>query len=149
LWEGTALARHREFTDALLRLFLRSIPFFPAPEAFDLILSVRRSERDFDKQIREAFDALGKSSTLIENLGEALKEREAKLKTLQSEYERISQLASLTTAQAQAVATSLQNVLGQSARRERIYGFLINLAAGIILFVVGVFASDRVKGLFH
>lgn len=111
--------------------------------------SVRRSESDLDERIKEAFDSLTASSRLIDNLGEVLSEREQKLLALQSEYERISQLSSLTATQAEAVAKSLEKVIGASARRERVYAFLINVGAGLILFVVGVVASDWVKQLFR
>ena len=99
--------------------------------------------------MKEAFDSLTKSSQLIGNLETILKERESKLASLKVEYERVSQLSTLTSAQAEAVATSLKEVIGASAPRERVYAFIINIVAGLIIFVIGVVASDWVKGLLH
>lgn len=134
--------------DAATKLILRfiSLPLLPGPEIYALIRSVRRSEQDIDVQVRDAFDALSKSSHLIENLGGMLKDREEKLKGLQAEYERISQLSTLTAAQADAISASLKNVIGASATRERLYAFLISIAASLIIFVFGVIASDTIKG---
>lgn len=133
--------------DALLRFVLRALPLIPAPEMYDLIRSVGTSEKNLDRDIQEAFSALSRSSSLIDNLGLMLKEREQKLLALQSEYERISELSKLTQAQADAVAKSLELALGRSATRERLIAFGINIGAGLILFVVGVAASDWVKGV--
>jgi hypothetical protein len=133
--------------DAFLRMGLRMIPLLPAPELYDLIRSVTRSQVDVDKQVSEAVDALTRSSELIDNLGVTLKEREEKLKALRIEYARVSQLASLTKEQGEAVATSLEKALGKTQGRERIVSFTINIIAGGIIFVVGVFAADWIKAL--
>jgi hypothetical protein len=123
------------------------IPIGPVPEVYDLIRSVGRSEEDLDRQIKDAFDSLGKSSALVEKLSGVLQEREIRLKTLQAEYERTAQLATLTKEQASAVANSLELALGKSAGRERLISFAINIAAGIVIFILGVFASEWIKGL--
>ena len=120
----------------------------PAAQLADLIRSVRRTESDLDDRVRAAFDSLSESSQLIDSLGEMLAERQKKLVALREEYDRISQLSTLTADQADAVADSLQRVIGKSAVRERLYSFAINIVAGLLLFVVGVFASDWVKSLF-
>lgn len=133
--------------DALLRFALRALPLFPAPEMYDLIRSVGRSEKNLDREIKEAFDALSKSADLVDNLGTMLREREDKLLALQAEYERVSELSKLTQAQADAVAKSLEMAMGRSANRERLIAFGINIVAGLILFLIGVFASDLVQGL--
>lgn len=116
----------KSFSDALLRLGLRMLPL-PAPEIYDLIRTVRRNQSDVDKQVQEAVEALSKSSTLIDNLGKTLRQREEKLRQLQDEYSRISQLASLTAEQGEAVAKSLERVLGRTRSKERIIAFTITL----------------------
>lgn len=133
--------------DALLRVALRALPLIPAPEMYDLIRSVGKSERDLDREIRDAFDALSRSSNLVDDLGVVLREREQKLLILRKEYERISELSKMTQAQADAVSKSLELALGRSARRERLIAFGINIITGLIIFVVGVYASDWIKGL--
>lgn len=137
----------KSFGDAVLRLMLRTIPLLPAPEIYDLIKNVRRTENDVDKQVQEAVEALSRSSQLIDDLGETLKTREEKLKLLQEEYARVSNLASLTAEQGDAVAKSLEKVLGRTQSKERVVSFLINIIAGLLLFVIGVFASDWVKNV--
>jgi hypothetical protein len=140
-------SRANTFGDALLRLTLRMLPLLPAPEIYDVIRSVRRSQEDVDKQVQEAVDALSRSSRLIDNLGATLRERETKLRELQEESNRVSQLASLTAEQGEAVAASLEKLLGRTQTRERWIAFLINVVAGLMLFVFGVFASDWVKNI--
>jgi hypothetical protein len=70
-----------------------------------------------DKQVQEAVDALSRSSRLIDNLGATLRERESRLRDLQEESNRVSQLASLTAEQGEAVASSLEKVLGRTRPR--------------------------------
>jgi hypothetical protein len=94
-------------------------------------------------KVQEAVDALSRSSSLIENLGRTLAERESRLKELQVEYNRVSQLASLTSEQGEAVAKSLEAALGRSQGRERLTSFGINIAAGLLLFSYWV-CSDRI-----
>lgn len=140
-------SRARTFGDALLRLTLRMLPLLPGPEIYDVIRSVRRSQDDVDKQVQEAVDALSRSSRLIDNLGATLRERESRLRDLQEESNRVSQLASLTAEQGEAVASSLEKVLGRTQTKERWIAFFINVLAGLLLFVIGVFASDWVKSI--
>lgn len=131
--------------EAALQLALRTVPLLPANELFALITAATKNQKNVDAQIQEAVEALSRSSDLIDNLGETLKEREKKLREMQKEYEKVSQLASLTAAQGEAVAASLAQVLGRTQTKERWVAFGINIVAGLLLFVLGVFASDWVK----
>jgi predicted RNase H-like nuclease (RuvC/YqgF family) len=140
-------SRAKDIRDALLRMLLRLLPILPGVEIYDLIRATSRSQGDVDKQVEEAMEALSRSSTLIESLSKTLAARERKVKELKAEYDRVSELASLTKSQGEAVARSLELVLGRDKRRERFVGFIINIAAGLILFVVGVFAADWVKSV--
>lgn len=133
--------------DATLRAILRLVPLLPAPEIYDIVLRVLHNQKDVDKQVQEAVEALSRSSALIDDLGTTLKDREAKLRELQAEYQRVSQLASLTEEQGRAVAASMQKVLGETQYKERFIAFIINIIAGSIIFILGVFASDWVKAL--
>jgi DNA-binding transcriptional MocR family regulator len=137
--------RSKTTTDAFLRVVLRSLPLVPGPEVYDLIRSVGRSERDLDQQIQEAFQAISRSSDLVQELGNLLETREQELKQLQNEYARVSALSSLTAEQAEAVAQSLEKALGSSVKRERWISFSINIGAGLIIFVFGVLASDWLR----
>lgn len=133
---------------AIIEAMIRGAGLGFTTPVIEAALNLRRSETDLDKQVRDAFEALSKSSDLIENLSDVLKERETRLNELQAEYARISQLSSLTSEQADAVAMSLENVLGKSAAKERIYAFAINIGAGVLIFFLGIVAADRIKHLF-
>ncbi|WP_346913006.1 hypothetical protein [uncultured Roseibium sp.] len=140
-------ARRKQVSDSLLRVFLRLLPIVPGSEIYDLIRRAARSSEDTEKQIKEAMDALYNSSELIGRLESTLKDREVKLTALKEEYERVSQLASLTREQGEAIAGSLEKVIGKSQGKERVIAFITNISAGVLVFVLGVFASDWVKSL--
>jgi HEAT repeat protein len=116
-------------------------------EVDQLLRQVRHSEDDLDEQIQEAFDALGKSSSLVGRLEIALREREERLRALRAEHERISQMATLTKPQAEAVAASLREVLGDTSKRERWYAVLIGLGTGTVIYILGVVTSGWVQRL--
>jgi hypothetical protein len=140
----------REVRDRLLRLLLRSIsiiPFLHGPELYDLIRSIRRSQDDLDKQVREAVDALQHSSSLISSLEEKAKIRANKLSELQEEYKRLSELSTITSAQAEALARQIEISLGKGKRAERFVAFGINIVAGVVVFVLGIFMSEPIKAL--
>jgi len=118
-----------------------------ADDILSLIYRVNSSQKDLDKQVEEAVEALTTSTNLISQLEDSLEARAAKLNELQSEYERISNLAKLTEEQGEAVAKTLEQTLGKGQVRERWIAFAINVVAGLIIFVLGVFASDWVKEL--
>ncbi len=114
-------------------------------EAFALIKNLQESQTDLDKQIQKTVGLLSKSSQLITTLETTLKERENKLRTLQQEYKRLEGLTTLTAEQSRAITDSLSQLMGRSAKKERWVAFGINIVAGLIIFVLGVFSSDPVK----
>jgi len=126
---------------------LRSLPFMPGPELYDLFRAVGESQKSIDHQIDEAMEALKRSSSLITDLEEQLKSRTAKLEALQKEHERLSKLSEITEEQAKAVADQLSLTIGKSQRGALLKGILINLFIGLIIFVVGVFAAEPLRDL--
>jgi len=112
-----------------------------------LVAKVNSSERDLDRQVEEAVEALTTSTELISNLETSLEARSRKLSELKAEYERVSKLAELTKLQGEAVAKTLEQALGKGQRRERWIAFGINIIAGLIIFVLGVFLSDWVQNI--
>ena len=131
-----------------MHLLLRWIPIFPAPEIYDLLRDVKRSQNDVDRQVSEAIEAIQKTSTLVTQLEESLKERAAKLEHLQKEHERYSQLANIEAEKAGALLTQIEATLGKNVQKERWIAFGINIAAGLILFLLGVVLSDPIKHMW-
>lgn len=129
-----------------IRLFLlRALLGVHASELLTLVSRVNSSQRDLDHQVEEAMQALTTSTQLISNLEESLVARAKKLGELKSEYERVSKLAELTEEQGEAVANTLRSALGSGQKRERWIAFAINLVAGVIIFVLGVFLSEWIQ----
>lgn len=130
------------------RVLLRLLPFGrSADEILSLVYRVNFAQRDLDKQVEEAVNALTNSTNLISSLEQSLEERAKKLSELKAEYERVSSLAEITEEQGAAVARTLERALGKGQVRERWIAFAINVLAGLIIFVLGVFASEWVKGI--
>jgi hypothetical protein len=138
----------RPMQDKIWRLLLRWVPLIPAPEIYDLLRDVRRSQQDVDTQVTEAIESIQKTSSLVTRLEESLKERAAKLEYLKQEHERYSQLAEVEAKKAQALLTQIESTLGKNAGKERWIAFGINIVAGLIIFVLGVIFSDQLKSLW-
>ncbi|MGA8298264.1 MAG: hypothetical protein WB817_02220, partial [Terriglobales bacterium] len=67
--------------DRFLKLLLRSIPFFSAgPELYDVMVSLRRSQDDFERQVSEAVAALQNTSQLVSRLQHGVENRMEELK---------------------------------------------------------------------
>ena len=134
--------------DSLLRLLLRSIPFFPAgPELFDVMRNIRSSQTAFDQQVTEAVNALQKTSVLVATLQQGVTDRMAKLEELQKEHEKYSKLAQIEAKQAEALIHQLNDSLGERQTKERWIAIAMHLGFGLMFFVVGVLASDPLKAL--
>jgi hypothetical protein len=138
----------RETQDKMLRLLLRWVPIVPAPEIYDLLRDVRRSQEDVDTQVMEAIISIQKTSTLVTRLEESLKDRAAKLEHLQKEHQRYSELAKIEASKAKVVLKEVEAMLGKNVGRERWVSFAINIIAGAILFVLGLFLSDPLQQLW-
>lgn len=133
-----------------MRVFLRTIPLIPGPELFDLVVGIKRSQTDFDKQVAEAVEALGNTSTLITTLQRSVEERMAKLQHLRNEHERYSELAQIEAGKAAALLKEVETTLGREQKKERWIALAMHLGVGFLFFVLGVAVSDSFKGwLIH
>jgi len=142
------LDRKKDIFYEITRTLVKMMPMGRATnDILALVTKVNSSQRDLDRQVEEAVEALSTSTELISNLESSLEERAKKLKELKEEYQRVSSLAELTKQQGDAVAKTLEQTLGQAQNRERWIAFVINLFAGLIIFVLGVFSSDWVQEL--
>lgn len=130
------------------RVLLKMMPMGrTANDILVLVSKVNSSQRDLDQQVEEAVEALTTSTELISNLESSLEERAKRLNELKDEYQRVASLAELTKEQGDAVAKTLEQTLGKGQSRERWVAFAINIIAGLIIFVLGVFLSDWVQEL--
>jgi hypothetical protein len=136
---------NRTTKDSLLRTFLRFIPILPAPELYDLLLSVKRSQTDFDKQVNEAVDSLRNTSALVDTLQKGVEERMAKLQRLREECETYSELSQIEGTKAAALLKAVEVALGKEQAKERWIAFAMHLGFGLIFLLIGVVASDWIK----
>jgi hypothetical protein len=60
------------------------------------------------------------------------------LEKLKHEYKRLSELTNITKEQAGALAASIRETVGVATRKEWLVSLLINLAAGFVIFMLGV-----------
>lgn len=132
-------------TEKLSRLLLRLIPIVPGPELVDLLSQITRSQKDVDAQVAEALESIKKTSALVSRLEENLKERAGKLEQLQKQHDHLSQLTEIEAKKAEALLKQVEESVGKNQARERWIAFLINIAAGLILFVLGVVFSETLK----
>ncbi len=134
--------------DKVARLVLRTVPILPGPEIYDLLKDLQRSRGELDQKVKRAASALQDASTLVTELQGELTDRVEQVGKLKSEYERYQQLATIEEEKAKALIEQLQQALGAGCSRERWIALAINLVAGIIVFVLGVWLSPWIKTFF-
>lgn len=135
----------KQVKEKLWRVLLRYMPLFPAPELVDLIAQIRRSQTDMDTQVAEAVESIQRTSELVSRLEDSLKERAEKLEKLREQHEHFSRLAKVESEKAEPLLAEIEATLSKGRTKERWVAFLINIAAGIILFVLGVVFSNSMK----
>lgn len=124
--------------DAVIQAALLMIPGIPANELKAVVDAIRRTETDIDKDVENAIEAIRRSSTLIASLEKRLTERSNLLEKLREEHKRLSELSTITKEQTAALSEALSETIGSNNRRERMVSMIINLAAGLLVFVIGV-----------
>jgi len=134
--------------DKVARLLLRSLPILPAPEIYDLLKDLQQSRGQLDQKVKRAASALHDASTLVAELQGELTEKVDQVAKLKVEYERYQQLSTIEEQKAKALIEQLHLALGTGRSRERWIAFAINLAAGITVFLLGVWLSPWIRRLF-
>jgi hypothetical protein len=86
-----------------------------------------------------------KTSRLIGELEGSLKEGAEKLTFLRQEYERYSKLAEVEEDKARVLIQQLELSLRKRRKRERLVSLVINLIAGIIIFILGILLSPIIR----
>jgi hypothetical protein len=112
---------------------------------YDLIVDLSKSRTSLDEKVKKAYESLHETSTLISELEDGLKDRVTKVEKLKEEYDRYSALAEVEEDKAKAIVAQLELTIGRGKPRERIISLLLNIAAGILVFILGVFASPHLK----
>lgn len=87
----------RQYRKKIMRRFwrawLNSFPFFPGRELFDLVDALDKNQSDFDVQVEDAIESLRKTTSLVNELENGLKDRTKRLTSLQAEHKKYSGLA--------------------------------------------------------
>lgn len=133
--------------DKVARLFLRSLPLLPGPEIYDLLKDLQRSRGELGQKVNRAAAALEDASTLVAELDGELTTKVGQVEKLKAEYDRYQQLATVEEGKAKALIEQLQLTVGAGRSRERWIALALNLVAGIIVFVLGVWLSPWIKTL--
>lgn len=131
--------------DKVLHLVLRTIPGVPGPELYDIVRDLQRSRGDLNDKVNRAATSLREASQLVADLQGELTKKLDQVQKLKSEYEGYHQLATVEQEKAKALIQQMQKALGAGQSRERWIALAINLLAGIIDFVLGVWLSPRVS----
>jgi hypothetical protein len=109
-----------------------------------LLEDLTENEETFGRKIDQAYESLQETSHLVERLENELKTKMANVSRLKDEHQRYAALASIEQEKAKALLSQLDASLNKGKTSERVISFLINLAAGTILFVAGLAASPYV-----
>ena len=112
-----------------------------------LLEDLTESEESFGRKINQAYTSLQETSHLIERLEGELTTKLERVNKLKEEYERYSALIEVEEEKAKALMNQLEVTLNKGKGSERLFAFIINLFAGLIVFIIGVAASPWVKGI--
>jgi predicted RNase H-like nuclease (RuvC/YqgF family) len=126
----------------LLRALLDTIPFVTvSPEVYDIFEELRNSRKSLDRKVEQAAASLKETSNLISELEVDLKERSEKIKILRDEIERYSKIAEVEEDKAKVILQEVQTTLNKGKNIERWVALGINLIAGILIFILGIFTG--------
>lgn len=131
----------------VVQLLLRSIPILPGPEIYDLLKDLQRSRGELGEKVKRAASALEDAFNIVKELEGELTTKVRQVERLKTQYERYQQLATVEEGKAKALIEQLQLTLGAGRSRERWIALAINIVAGIIVFVLGVWLSPWIRTL--
>jgi hypothetical protein len=137
---GRATTRH------LIRAMLRTVPFLPLPELYDLLDEVSKSRTDLERKVRRASDSLQEAAALVAELEVALSERVKKVERLREETERYAELAEIEEGKARALIQQLEATVRKGRGSERVIATVLNVFAGLVVFLLGVWLGPILTG---
>lgn len=129
----------KELFERLSVIMMRMLPFSTAlPEIFDLLRDLTKERTALDKKVVLAHKALQETSALLSELESGLKERADKLSRIKAEYDQYSKLAQVEEEKAQILLQQIELTVSKGKGKERVISLILNLLAGIVVFVLGV-----------
>lgn len=134
----------KEIVERLSVIMMRMLPFSTAfPEIFELLKDLTKQRTQLDQKIIRAHNALQETSSLLSELESGLKERAEKLDRIKSEYDQYSRLAQVEEEKAQALIQQIELTVSKGKSKERFINLVLNLLAGIVVFVLGVYFGPK------
>jgi hypothetical protein len=109
-----------------------------------LLEDLTENEKSFSRKIDQAYESLQDTSNLLNRLESELKINMEQVTKLRGEYERYSNLAKIEEDKARALLNQLDVSLNKGKTSERVIAFGINILAGTILFIVGIWAGPYI-----
>jgi len=100
---------------------------------------------DIDSKLAKAHIAMREASEYMTGLQHGLERQQADLKLAEAEYQKFRAPAEAENTKADAFLSALQQTINSGNKRERVWNFGIGLLANLVVFFLGVIASDTVK----
>lgn len=100
------------------------------------------------QKLNGAMTALSEASAYMGELENKLAVQKQNLDNVMASYSHYQQLANTEKSKADAFIHEMAVKINEGAAKERMWAFAINIVAGILVFVLGVIASDKVHALF-
>ena len=85
---------------------------------------------------------------MVAELQSSIQAEVNRVDSMKEEYEHYKGLASIEEKQARALMEQLQDSLSQGRGRERLVALAINIVAGLVIFILGVWLSPLIRELF-
>jgi len=133
----------------ITRMILRTIPLIPGPEIYDIFVDLKQGKKSINEKIEKAYISLKDTSELISDLENDLIERTEKVKDLKEKYEEYSKLTEIEEEKIQPLLNQLEKTVGKGKIAERIISFFINLTAGVLIFILGIWVSPKIKNWYN
>jgi uncharacterized phage infection (PIP) family protein YhgE len=131
------------------RMILRGLPLIPGHELYDIFVELKEGKKSINSKIDKAYNSLKETSELISDLESDLNERTEKVKELSDTYEEYSKLAKIEEDKIQPLLNQLEKTVGKGRNIERIVSFFINIVAGLLIFILGIWLSPKIKELIR
>lgn len=112
-----------------------------------LLEDLTENEESFGRKIDQAYESLQSTSHLLDRLESELNTKLANVTKIKFEYERYSALAEVEEDKARALLSQLDISLNKGKASERVIAFFINLVAGAIIFMAGIWLGPHITKL--
>ncbi|MCI5119859.1 MAG: hypothetical protein D3908_01440 [Candidatus Electrothrix sp. AUS4] len=107
------------------------------------LLSLLKNDHspEIEEKAKLAVNALNEATAIVSELQKSITVEIEKVTRLKEEYDKYQNLASISEEQSKALIKQLEYYQDQSKGKERLIALLINIVAGIFVFILGVFLS--------